>query len=59
MQHLFLQVGYSPKLAKEEAELIVAEIEGSVMLMRLLKDPSFLTRTLNKLKIHFTQNVNV
>ena len=58
MQYLFVQIGYGKQAAKEEAELIVAEIEGSVMLMRLLKDPSFLMRTLNKLKLHFTQNVN-
>lgn len=58
MHYLFIQLGYNQDQAREEAELLVAEIEGSVMLMRLLKDPNFLARTLNKLKSHYTQHIN-
>lgn len=47
--------------AKVKAEIVVAEIEGSVILMKLLEDPTFLSRTNSKMLAEFkkleTQNV--
>lgn len=44
MEHLFLYV-LSAGEAKVKAEIVVAEIEGSVILMKLLNDPMYLHRT--------------
>ncbi|MBR9859742.1 TetR/AcrR family transcriptional regulator [bacterium] len=48
LKHLYSFVT-NEKEAMEKAELAVAEIEGSVILMRLLDDPMYLQRTNKKL----------
>jgi TetR/AcrR family transcriptional repressor of nem operon len=53
MSYLFIELGYPKKQAQIKAQIIVAEIEGSVMLTRLLKDKQFLHRTFDNLKLEF------
>lgn len=48
MQHLYSFV-LDGKEAKEKAEVIVAEIEGSVLMMKLLDDVNYLHRTNERL----------
>lgn len=48
LQHLYSFV-LSDKLARVKAETMVAEIEGAVILMKLLKDPNYLHRTTENL----------
>ena len=55
MAHLYLEKGFDEDSAASKAETTVAEIEGAVMLMRLLKDPNYLHRTLQNLKDTFRQ----
>ncbi|MEY2924266.1 MAG: hypothetical protein RLZZ337_814 [Bacteroidota bacterium] len=55
MAFLYEQKGLDVDTAKILAETTVAEIEGAVMLMRLLKDPNYLKRTLQNLKDTFRQ----
>lgn len=58
LSHLYQLNNYSEEDAKTQAEVTVAEIEGAVMLMRLLKDENYLIRTLNKLKLNFKETAN-
>lgn len=53
MSHLFVELGYTIDKANTKAQVIVAEIEGSVILTRLLKDKQFLHRTFHNLKLEF------
>lgn len=53
MQKLYLEIGISSKQAKIKAEAAVAEIEGAVMLMRLIKDKHYLRQTLERLKQNY------
>lgn len=55
MAHLYTEKGLDEDSAILKAETTVAEIEGAVMLMRLLKDPNYLHRTLQNLKDTFRQ----
>lgn len=57
LSHLFVKIGTPKKEAKLRAETTVAEIEGAVILMRLLKDENYLKRTLQNLKNTFKNNV--
>ncbi len=53
--YLYMEKGFDKEIAEIKAETTVAEIEGAVMLMRLLKDPNYLHRTLQNLKDTFRQ----
>jgi TetR/AcrR family transcriptional repressor of nem operon len=53
--YLYMEKGFDKEIAEIKAETTVAEIEGAVMLMRLLKDPNYLHRTLQNLKHTFRQ----
>jgi len=53
--YLYMEKGLNKEIAEIKAETTVAEIEGAVMLMRLLKDPNYLHRTLQNLKDTFRQ----
>lgn len=53
MKKLYMEIGISSKQAKIKAEAAVAEIEGAVMLMRLLKDNHYLKQTLERLKQNY------
>ncbi len=57
LTHLFSHV-YNEEESRTIAEVTVAEIEGAVILMRLLNDPNYLTRTLNKMKNIFKNQIN-
>jgi TetR/AcrR family transcriptional regulator, transcriptional repressor for nem operon len=54
MQHLYASY-LSEKEAKVQAELTVAEVEGSVMLMQIMDDKQYLKRTNKKLIAQFKQ----
>ena len=48
MESLFLEMGRNEQEAKEESLLAVAQIEGSIMLMQVFKDRSYLEKALDK-----------
>lgn len=52
MEHIYAHV-LDDEEARNKAELTVAEIEGSVILMRLLDDPKYLERTNKRLVEEF------
>lgn len=52
LEHLFCHA-YQREDARLKAELTVAEIEGAVIMMRLLDDPDYLTRTNKRITKEF------
>ncbi len=58
LAHLFAQQGMTKNQSKLHAETTVAEIEGAVILMRLLKDNNYLKRTLHNLKNTFKERLH-
>ena len=57
LEHLYVHV-MDPSEARDKAELTVAEIEGSVIMMRLLDDPMYLQRTNKRLIEEFRELVH-